>query len=172
MLIHHVQSADLPDLSRLARDTFIHTFGHLYPAADLNAYLDKAYAPDVLAEEIDGEDQFWRIVRNDMGRAVAYIQVGPVSLPHMDARPETQGEIKRLYVHHDAQGAGLGKQLLEIGLAFLKARYGDAPQWIGVWSENHRAQKLYGSYGFKRVGDYGFKVGGTTDFEFILRRSF
>lgn len=170
MLIQPVQSADLSDLSRLGRETFTHTFGHLYPAEDLAAYLDKAYAPQVLGEETQGKDQFWRLVRDNRGRAIAYIQAGPVGLPHPEADPQTQGEIKRLYVHQEAQGSGLGKRLLELGLAFLKARYGDAPQWIGVWSENYRAQTLYEGYGFRRVGDYGFKVGGTTDLEFILRR--
>ncbi|BEV10383.1 GNAT family N-acetyltransferase [Asticcacaulis sp. DW145] len=170
MLIHPVHSEDLNDLSRLGRDTFTDTFGHLYPPEDLTTYLDATYAPQVLAEEIEGVDQFWRLVRDDMGRAIAYIQAGPVGLPHPEADPQTQGEIKRLYVRNDAQGLGLGKQLLEMGLAFLKARYSNAPQWIGVWSENYRAQKLYDSYGFTRVGDYGFKVGGTTDLEFILRR--
>ncbi|MFT3998580.1 MAG: N-acetyltransferase, partial [Asticcacaulis sp.] len=170
MLIQSVQAADIADLSALACDTFTHTFGHLYPAHDLSAYLQKAYAADVLAVEVEGEDQFWRMVRDDTGRAIAYLQAGPVSLPHIEARPETQGEIKRLYVRADAQGSGLGKQLLELGLTFLKARYGETSQWVGVWSENHRAQKLYAGYGFRRVGDYGFKVGSTTDFEFIMRR--
>jgi len=170
MLIHLIQTADVADLSELARDTFTDTFGHLYPPQDLSAFLNRAYAMTVLAEEIEEEDQFWRLVRDHMGRAVAYIQAGPVSLPHPDADPAIHGEIKRLYVRREAQGSGLGTRLLELGLTFLKARYGNAPQWVGVWSENHKAQALYERYGFARVGDYGFKVGDTTDFEFILRR--
>lgn len=170
MLIHLIQAADLSDLAKLARETFTDTFGHLYPPQDLNAYLDKAYGLDALAAEIEAEDQFWRIVRDHSGRAIAYVQAGPVSLPHVQADPATQGELKRLYVRREAQGTGLGKRLLELGLTYLKARYGHAPQWIGVWSENHKAQALYARYGFVRVGDYGFRVGETTDFEFILRR--
>ena len=42
--------------------------------------------------------------------------------------------------------------------------------WIGVWSENFGAQKLYGRLGFEKVGEYEFPVGGTRDREFILRR--
>ena len=42
--------------------------------------------------------------------------------------------------------------------------------WIGVWSENHGAQRLYARHGFEKVGEYEFKVGQTRDHEFILRR--
>jgi hypothetical protein len=44
------------------------------------------------------------------------------------------------------------------------------PLWIGVWSENHGAQRLYGRHGFVKVGEYEFPVGKTRDQEFILRR--
>ena len=43
--------------------------------------------------------------------------------------------------------------------------------WIGVWSENHGAQRFYVREGFEKVGEYGFKVGRTLDLEFILRRT-
>ena len=43
--------------------------------------------------------------------------------------------------------------------------------WIGVWSENHGAQRFYARHGFEKVGEYGFTVGRTVDHEFILRRS-
>jgi RimJ/RimL family protein N-acetyltransferase len=42
--------------------------------------------------------------------------------------------------------------------------------WIGVWSENHAAQRLYARKGFTRVGEYLFRVGQTRDHEFIFRR--
>jgi RimJ/RimL family protein N-acetyltransferase len=40
-----------------------------------------------------------------------------------------------------------------------------------VWSQNHKAQKLYISAGFEKVGDYLFAVGETRDEEFILRKA-
>jgi ribosomal protein S18 acetylase RimI-like enzyme len=42
--------------------------------------------------------------------------------------------------------------------------------WIGVWSENYGAQRLYGRHGFTKVGEYEFPVGEVRDREFILRR--
>ena len=54
-------------------------------------------------------------------------------------------------------------------LAWLE-RDGQRQLWIGVWSENHGAQRLYARHGFAQVGTYEFVVGQTRDHEFILRR--
>jgi ribosomal protein S18 acetylase RimI-like enzyme len=78
------------------------------------------------------------------------------------------GELKRLYVKSGLQGAGIGNALLDAALGWLEkpAR----KLWIGVFSENHGAQKLYGRRGFTRVGEYKFLVGAAEDQEYILRR--
>lgn len=44
------------------------------------------------------------------------------------------------------------------------------PLYIGVWSENFGAQRLYARYGFQPVGEYLFPVGQHRDREFILKR--
>ncbi|HQP21612.1 MAG TPA: hypothetical protein PLG07_14995, partial [Phenylobacterium sp.] len=54
-------------------------------------------------------------------------------------------------------------------MAWLEAP-GPRDLWIGVWSENHGAQRFYGRQGFEKVGEYGFKVGSVVDREFILKR--
>jgi ribosomal protein S18 acetylase RimI-like enzyme len=112
---------------------------------------------------------FWRMAWDD-GKALGYLQCGPVGLPHAEANPARHGELKRIYVDPAAQGRGLGKTLMTVAMDHLAERYGDAPQWIGVWSENRRALALYGAYGFVQVGAYEFPVGRVRDHEFILRR--
>lgn len=162
----------VPALSKLAKDTFTETFAHLYPPEDLAGFLDNSYAEKALMKEVVRPDQFWRIVFDEAGQAVAYLQCGPVGLPHPEAQPNKEGELKRIYVLSSQQGKGLGKTLMKVALDYLSERYGTAPQWIGVWSENHKAQALYGAHGFDKVGAYQFPVGKTLDDEFILRRTF
>lgn len=163
-------AADAPTLQKLMRATFTETFGHLYPPADLAAYLDSAYALPQLERELADPANYWQLVLDDAGAPVGYLECVPAHLPHADVRPEAHGEIERIYVLKSQQGKGLGKTLMERALAYLAERYGDAPQWLGVWSENLRAQALYRAYGFEKVGEYTFPVGETEDHEFIFRR--
>jgi ribosomal protein S18 acetylase RimI-like enzyme len=62
----------------------------------------------------------------------------------------------------------VGEALMAAALAWLEAP--GRRLWIGVWSMNHGAQRFYGRYGFGKVGEYLFPVGGTRDHEFILSR--
>jgi ribosomal protein S18 acetylase RimI-like enzyme len=78
------------------------------------------------------------------------------------------GELWRLYLRQDAQGSGLGGRLLNLALDWLQAP--GRRLWIGVWSENFGAQRLYARYGFAKVGEYEFSVGNSRDREFILAR--
>ena len=160
----------LPALSRLAAATFSETFGYLYPPEDLDAFLIKSYAAEALAAQFADASQFWQMAVDDDGRALGYLHCGPVGLPHAEADATAHGELKRIYVHSSAQRRGLGKRLLTTAMEWMESTYGPAPQWIGVWSGNVKAQTLYQAYGFERVGEYKFAVGKTLDDEFILRR--
>ncbi len=170
MRIVPVEPHHIPALSVLAEDTFTESFGHLYPPQDLAAFVAKSYAVPQLAIETVDPANFWRLVLDTDQRPIAYLQCGPVTLPHPSADRVREGELKRIYVRRSHQGLKLGKTLLQLALGWMQERYGDAAQWIGVYGENHRAQALYAAYGFKRVGDYRFAVGETLDEEFILSR--
>lgn len=167
--IRSATTADVAVLSALAAETFVATFGHLYPERDLSAFLRASYAPEVLTGQVSDPGQAWWIVEDETGAAVGYAQAGPCGLPHVEAS-RADGELKRLYLKASAQGAGLGKRLFETTLSWLEDRFDGRPLWIGVWSENARAQALYGAYGFRKVGEYLFMVGETADPEWILRR--
>lgn len=149
--------------------TFTETFGRLYPASDLAAYLDSAYSSDAVTVELSSPRNFWRMVLSEDGKPIAYLECVPGHLPHPECTPE-HGEIKRIYVLQSYQGKGVGHQLMQIALKHFADRYAEAPQWVGVWSENQRAQQLYRAYGFPKVGEYTFRVGDTEDRDFILCR--
>jgi ribosomal protein S18 acetylase RimI-like enzyme len=151
-------------LARLAQDTFAETFRH-YPPEHLAAFLAR-YTPEFFVDLLSDPDQrLW--IASENGIIVGYAHAGPCGLPHNDVTP-TCGELKRLYVGSSAQKSGLGSALLHEALAWL-SRPGRT-LWIGVFSKNDGAQRLYGRHGFHKVGEYEFVVGETRDREFILRR--
>lgn len=158
---------DAPVLADLARRTFVETFGHLYPPEDLNAFLDDAY--DLGKQRIilaHPDYAVWLL--EEAGVAIGHAAAGPCGLPHPDVQPG-DGELKRLYVLKSHQSGGWGGRLFQTVLDWLE-RDGPRPLWIGVWSENHGAQRFYARAGFKHVGDYEFPVGRVRDHEYILRR--
>jgi ribosomal protein S18 acetylase RimI-like enzyme len=165
-----IRRADVDDaeaLCAIGAATFREAFGHLYPPADLETYLGEAYALESTRGQLaDPRYAFWLI--ETAGAAIGYAQVGPCALPHPDVGPQG-GELKRIYLRQGWQGGGRGSRLLSTALDWLAAE-GFDPLWIGVWSQNLGAQRLYRRLGFEKVGEYHFKVGQTRDHEFILRR--
>ena len=154
-------------LSRLTARTFTETFGHLYAADDLAAFLADAYAAERQRVILSHPDYaVWLL--EDGGEAVGHAAAGPCGLPHPDVAPG-DGELKRLYVLASHQGGGLGGRLFDAAMAWLE-RDGPRALWIGVWSENVGAQRFYARRGFERVGDYLFAVGQARDLEYILHR--
>ncbi|HXA38920.1 MAG TPA: GNAT family N-acetyltransferase [Phenylobacterium sp.] len=165
--IRRAGPADAPALSALGAATFVETFGHLYPPADLAAFLAQSYNLERTAADLaDPAKASWIVEAG--GEAVGYALAGPCGLPHAEVTPAC-GELKRIYLLKAWQNGGLGGRLFAETLGWLQAA-GPRPIWIGVWSENHGAQRFYLRHGFEKVGEYGFAVGATVDREYILRR--
>jgi GNAT superfamily N-acetyltransferase len=167
-LIRRAGPADAEALSAIGAATFVETFGHLYPPSDLEPFLAEAYSLErTRADLADPAKASW-LVEAD-GAAIGYALAGPCGLPHSDVTPEC-GELKRIYMRKGWQGGGLGVRLFAETLAWLEAQ-GRHTVWLGVWSENHGAQRFYGRQGFVKVGEYGFAVGSIVDHEHIFRRA-
>jgi diamine N-acetyltransferase len=159
---------DAPALATLGARTFIESFGQLYSAEDLQAFLDESHTAAAYERLlVDPLYALW-LAEAD-GRAIGYAMAGPCGLPHADVAPG-DGELKRLYLLASAQGGGIGTGLFEQALEWLE-RDGPRTLWISVWSENYGAQRFYARYGFEHVGEYAFIVGQQRDREFIFRRS-
>ena len=166
-LIRRAAPADAETLAALGARTFSETFAHLYAPEDLAAFLDEAYGlARTRADLADPRKASWLV--EDAGEAIGYALAGPCALPHPEVTAGC-GELKRLYFIRGRQGGGLGGRLFAEAMRWLQAE-GPRTVWIGVWSENHGAQRFYARHGFEKAGEYGFPVGATVDREFILRR--
>lgn len=170
-VIRPARPDDAEALGALGRQTFIDTFvtgfGIPYPQADLDAFLNASFELEPTRRKLaEPGAAWWVAARGD--ELLAFANAGPNTLPHPDARPEHM-ELRRLYVSKAAQGLGLGTKLLILSLDWMEA-HTQGPLWIGVWSGNDKAQRLYAAYGFEKAGEYQYPVGAWLDDEFILRR--
>ncbi|NJC40103.1 ribosomal protein S18 acetylase RimI-like enzyme [Brevundimonas alba] len=172
-LIRPATDADAAALADLGRQTFIDTFVAAegfaipYPAEDLSVFLDASFNPETIRTKLKEPGAAWWVADRG-GELLAFANTGPNTLPHPEARA-SHAELRRLYVSKSAQGLGLGTKLLAVSLEWMAAN-SDGPLWIGVWSGNLKAQKLYAAYGFEKAGEYQYPVGRWLDDEFILRR--
>ena len=170
-LIRPAEPTDAPALAALGHrtflDTFVDGFGIPYPPADLETFLEASFDPEPTLKKLAEPGCAWWVAERD-GELLAFANAGPNGLPHPEARPEHM-ELRRLYVSKAAQGLGLGTKLLTLSLDWMEA-HTQGPLWIGVWSGNDKAQRLYAAYGFEKAGEYDYPVGAWRDREFILRR--
>jgi len=162
--------ADAEAIQKFGNISFAATFGHLYPPEVLEGYLAEAYTTPGFVAHIENPREIIFVAHDKRsGEVCGYVLCGPCDLPHAEASDQN-GEIKKLYVDIPFFGKGVAKQLMDLGIAWLKEHFPGKPLYIGVYSDNLRAQNFYmQKYNFERVGDYYFEVGSCRDFEFILR---
>lgn len=166
--IRRATSNDAPALAALGAATFTETFGHLYPAEDLGAFLARSHSVEAWIRILsDYQRAVWVAALVDP-TPIGFITAGACKLP-IENRELTAGEIQHLYVLARYHNLRLGSRLMDLGLEWLEAQ-GRTPVYIGVWSRNLDAQRFYGRYGFSKAGEYEFPVGKTIDREFILKR--
>ncbi len=159
--------AEAKTLSALGAKTFIETFGHLYQQEDLDAFISDAHGIEKYEATLsDPTYRVW-LAKDRAGKAAGYCVAGPAHLPAPDMKPRS-GELVRLYVHSEFQGAGLGEKLLESTLSWLEANYDEI--YLSVYAENIGAQRLYRRHGFEIIHEYFFMVGTHADPEFIMKR--
>jgi len=166
--LRRVNAADIPALAKLAAHTFTETFGHLYRPQDLQTFLSTSRSEERYARmSVDSRIGMW-IAEAPGAGAIGYAIAGACKLPVENLEP-TAGEIMELYIRSEYHGQQLGTRLLTSAIEWLEAeRF--APLYVGVWSENFGAQRLYQRHGFRKVGEYNFPVGEHMDLEFILKR--
>jgi ribosomal protein S18 acetylase RimI-like enzyme len=155
---------DAEALAELGRRSFVETFGHLYAAEDLAAFL-ATHSADSWAQELADPAFAIRIGEVD-GSAVAYAKLGPPKLPF---EPRGQAvELRQFYVLSEWHGSGAAGELMRWVLETARRRGGD-DLYLSVFVENARARAFYAKYGFVEEGRCAFMVGDQADEDIVMR---
>lgn len=162
----NANEADAAALADLFSETFTETFGHLYEEADLAAFLRDRTAFH-WAEQLR-DDAFAVRIAEDQSGMVGLAKIAPVKLPVENSEPSL--ELRQLYVHQRARGAGVAANLMEWVIEQARARSAK-DLYLSVYSDNLRAKRFYARYGFVEVGPCVFMVGNQADEDVIMRRS-
>lgn len=157
---------DAPALGRLATDAFVHAFGHLYGADDLNAFLAEHRTVEVYRKHLQDPGTRIAIAESD-GTTAGYALIHWPSEFGSESDAFHPLALHQLYCAPTMTGRGTGAALMEWALAEARALGCDAVQ-LSVWSENIAAQRFYARYGFSKIADIGFMVGSHRDDEFLL----
>ena len=167
MSLRPATPADAEALARLATDSFVAAFGHLYRPEDLQAFLDEYRS--VARYRADLADPAKRVQLAEVdGAPAAYglIVLGQSFDERPEPRPARPVFLSQLYCAPGMAGHGLGRALMDWCIAEAQAWGADALQ-LSVFSENFGAQRFYQRYGFEHVADIDFWVGGHRDDEFL-----
>jgi ribosomal protein S18 acetylase RimI-like enzyme len=169
MTLRPATPEDAAALSRLATDSFVAAFGHLYRPEDLAAFLEENRPVERYRADLSDPAKRVHLAEID-GKLAAYCLI--VFGEHFEERPEPRPEkpafISQLYCAPDMTGRGLGAALIEWAIAEARDWGADAIQ-LSVFSENFGAQRFYRRYGFERVADIDFWVGDHRDHELLYK---
>lgn len=159
MIYRDALPADGPALAAMAKRCFTDTFGSLYRASDLAAFLDRTFGADGLPSQLD-DPAFTVRVALEGGEVAGFAKLGPVDFPGEWGADTI--ELHQLYVLGPWQGEGVAAALMDWVLAAARGR-GFARIVLSVYVDNVRAQRFYARYGFGEIGKYEFRVGEHVD---------
>ena len=166
MILRGARPTDAPALAELGRSSFRAAFEHLYAARDLETFLDRVYADDIVADELADPRLLHRLAEDGQGLAgFCKLSLDSPYGAYSDAQRAIA--LGQLYTAPGRTSQGIGASLMAWALAEARLRRADAVQ-LSVWAENRRAQAFYARYGFVKIADIDFWVGNHRDDEFLL----
>ena len=146
---------------------FEETFGPSNTAGNMRTYLASAFLLERVRSEIEDAASVHLIVDVD-GVPAGYAHMHSAEAPAVvkGARPI---ELVRLYVDHAHHGVGVGAALMQRCIDEAGGA-GHEVMYLGVWEHNLRAQALYRTWGFARVGEHTFRFGDEDQVDWLMAR--
>ena len=158
---------DLADLLAIGIETFTDTFAAHNTPEDLKAYLDKAYDPEKLKEELSTEDStFYLLYCED--EPAGYLKIN-VDAALNEAMGADSLEVERIYIRAGFKRRGLGRFLIDKATEIASVQGKDLI-WLGVWENNVNAIAFYEKMGFVHTGSHSFFMGDDEQTDFIMSK--
>jgi ribosomal protein S18 acetylase RimI-like enzyme len=160
--------ADAHAIAKLGSTVFASSFAFSMPEQDMQAYLNTAYAPSTISNEIKSEACHFSVACTSSGPVIGFLQLTRGSSEPCIAHLQNYIELQRLYIDPAHHGTGVAKALVVKAEDLARNDHRAEYMWLGVWEENHKAQRFYRKMGFEKVGHHDFVMGDTVQTDYIL----
>jgi ribosomal protein S18 acetylase RimI-like enzyme len=166
--IRECASGDASVLALVGQATFLDAYADVLPGPDILAHCEGEHGPAYYAARLGKPGyRFW-IAEADPGAApVGYAMLAPPELPVPCGPGDV--ELKRIYLLHRFQGAGVGAALMAAAMDAARAA-GASRLLLGVYGQNLRALAFYRRQGFTQAGVRQFQVGANAYDDLVLAR--
>lgn len=168
MILRDVTPDDIPKLAVLGGVTFAGTFAKLYAPEDLASFLTEFHSEAYYHKAVADPAIALQVMEHE-GELIAYTKLSANSLPCDPPRPNAL-ELSRIYVLKDYRGQAIGDKLMQNIIAYAE-NHGHPEIVLSVYAENFAGHRFYERYGFKKTGEYKFKVGNHYDPEWIMTKT-
>ncbi|MCR9226458.1 MAG: GNAT family N-acetyltransferase [Flavobacteriaceae bacterium] len=157
---------DLDTLVNISKTTFSDAFEKDNGPEDFRAYINEAFCPEKLANELANKDSLFHFVY-DHEELVGYFKLN-IDAAQTDVLDPNALEIERIYVLAEHQGKKIGSWMLNeiiVKAGALSKNY----IWLGVWEHNPKAIQFYQGHGFAKFGEHPYHVGSDKQTDWLLR---
>lgn len=158
---------DATTVAKLGAHVFSVTFGHSVAPHQLQSYLDESYSVEATENELNDPNKDMVVASNQDGTILGFALLTRGSFEPCISNVESTVELQRIYVDPAHHGKGVGK-LLANKLEDMAREQKFKHIWLGVWEENHNAQRMYEKLGYKRVGGHDFTIGEIVQKDYVF----
>jgi len=156
---------DFELLATLGRQAFHEAFGAYNNADDMQIYLDNAFNPDIIHEQLKDPDVIY-FIATFIDNPVGYAKMKRASSPK-ELNNSKCMQLERIYALQEFIGKKIGNALM---LECIKTAQTENCEylWLGVWQQNERAITFYKNRDFKVIGVKQFIIGKEVNDDFVM----
>jgi ribosomal protein S18 acetylase RimI-like enzyme len=156
-------------LSLVGSATFLETYAHMIPRADILSHCAHQHSPATYAAWLaDTANTIWIAETESTGAPIGYLVLTRATLPNDAPQPDDL-EVQRIYVLTRFLGTGIGSALMNLAVSKGLSR-GASRLVLGVHNDNTRALEFYKRHAFVAIDGRKFCVGGSVFCDTVLAR--
>lgn len=158
---------DLETLIEISRKTFVDAFEHQNNPEDFKNYIEKAFNQESIRAQLNDPNSsfYFCYFKNELA---AYFKLNEKEAQNEHFDMEAI-ELERIYVLQEAQGSGLGTEILK-EVERLASQKNASYLWLGVWEVNLKAIGFYERAGFIKFGKHPYLIGTDEQYDWLMKK--